>query len=146
MKSYLITVLLVCALATVATMFSVEGKTKGYFRLLLSVVVLMVILLPLQGLEWEAPILPPGEEGSEAGEETSPIWEATEVALRESICATFGLERGWVLVQVTGESVGEETHIRKVEVTLLWEAREMRGDVLAFLKREIREGDIVVTV
>ena len=136
----------VCAIAAIAATVAPEGRLGKHIDLLLSLLILLVLLSPLGNLSEKLPALSlPNEE--EVYPEASPIWEATEVALSEAICTEFGFARGWVLVSVTGEIVGEDAYIKQIEVILSASAREKTREVREYILSNVRgECEVVVYV
>ena len=142
MSEYFAMLVGVCAVAAIAATIAPGGRIGKHIDLLLSLLILLVLLSPLGNLSEELPDLElPNTEITYP--EASPIWEATEVALSEVICAEFNLARGWVLVSVTGEIVGEEVYSRKVTIKLSSDAREKREEVERYIRQNIR-GDCEV--
>lgn len=146
MSEYFAMLVGVCAVAAIAASISPGGRIGKYIDLLLSLLILLVLLSPLGNLSEELPDLelPDAEI---VYPEASPVWEATEVALAEAICAEFDLARGWVLVSVKGEMAGETASLEKIEVTLSSSAKEKAEAVAQYIRQNVRgECEVVVYV
>ncbi len=146
MNTYFVTLISVCAVAAIAGTVAPTGRQGKYIDLILSLLILLVLLSPLVSLGDSLPSLPDLEE-EEVFPEASPIWEATEVSLREAVVQAFGFERGWVVISVTGEIREGAADITKVEVTLTEEAKKQSEAVRRYLLAQIRgECEVVVHV
>ncbi len=138
MKAYLTTLLLVCAVSAIATAISPEGRQKTYIQFVLGIVVLTVILAPIAGDfgELTLPQLP----SAEGEADVSPVFRATEVALREAIAEQFRIPSGWITVEVLGTFEEEQLQIQKVNVTLREGAKSYGEEIELYLKGAIQGG------
>lgn len=141
MKTYVVTVILVCALGAIASLITPEGKMKKQVGFLISLMTLCAILAPLGNLTFEG-------DGDEWLEDLFPSYEgelgenwlllATEEELRGHLCETFSLPREEVLVEVIGSCLDTgDVEIERVVVTLNGDSTREREGVRAYLAKHI---------
>ena len=140
MKGYLISVLLICALVSLASHFLCETAAARYGRLALAVVLLWAVISPLSdlisGLS-EFPSLPdfPAEEG------VDPLYEArAREAFCEGVCAAvcekFSLSASDVSVRAEGFDVQA---MRAEKIFVLLKSKGIFSDsfaIAAFVEAE----------
>ena len=141
MKTYVVTVILVCALGAIASFMAPEGRMKKHISFLLSIVTLCAILSPLgtlvyggEGDGWLKDIFPSQQEN--LGENWLLL--VTEEEIRGKLCDAFKLSKEEVLVEVVGNCLDSgEVKLERVVVTLNGDSTREREGVRAYLATHI---------
>lgn len=135
MKTYVVTLVMVCGLGAIVTCLAPGGRVKKYIQFLFSLLTLTALLSPLADLavdgEGGLPWVPPSYEGElpEHG-----LLSATEEALKGVLCDTFSIPKEEILVEVVGEVTKEgEVRFECLKVTLLRDSSAKRERVRAYL-------------
>ena len=141
MKAYLISVVLICALVSLASHFL--GSTEGarYGRLGLSVVLLWAMVSPLSGLLRALPqipdfALPPMEEGEEPPLYAARAEEAFCEGIRAAVSEKFSLPEEKISVRTEGFDVKK---MRAERICILLKGSAVLADgyaIAAFVEAE----------
>lgn len=139
MRDYLITLLLVSAVAAVLSLLRGEGATARGVSFALSLLVLSAVVLPLpdllsRGADWYGDL---SERWEEAIPSDEAYWqgvtvEAVGVGIGRHLCERYGLAEAEVSVQVLGDVVEGTVILRHVSLTL--SGRAVTADVPAIIR------------
>ena len=141
MKAYLISVVLICAMVSLASHFLSGTEAARYGRLALAVVLLWAVISPLFSLLSALPELPslPDFPSEEDG---SPLYEArAEEAfcegVRAAVCEKFSLEESEVSVRTEGFDVAS---MRAQRICILLKGKGTLSDTFSIASFVEAEG------
>lgn len=140
MKGYLIAVVLICAMASLASHFLSGTDAARYGRLALAVVLLWAVISPLAGLLQSLPEIPsfslPDVEGSDSPLYAERAEEAFCEGIRAAVCEKFSLAGEELSVRTEGFDV---TAMRAKRVHILLKGKGILADgfaIEAFIEKE----------
>ncbi len=141
MKAYLISVILICAMVSLASHFLGDAEGARYGRLGLSVILLWAVVSPLTGLLRALPqlpdfSLPPMEEGEEAPLYAARAEEAFCEGIRAAVSEKFSLSASQISVRTEGFDV---VKMRAAHVRILLKGGAVLADsfaIAAFVEAE----------